>query len=125
MIVLSQLYPEGLDFRQQVRDLTEKFKKILMDNECLTVDVSGACLSRAAMDEFYKSFIDPKAELTGRITIVNTDEDFDLKLSAVQRSQYVKKPLRRFKKEQIITILSAKEMKDFVGNLQSLSGDYQ
>lgn len=114
-IILSKQYPEGIDLRQQVRDLTEQTRNLTADNNThLEIDVNNVCISRSAMDEFYKSFLAPASKLRERITIVNKDEDFELKLKAVIKSQGVKKNLRHFKKEQIFILKNANEVRHLV-----------
>lgn len=113
-IILSQTYPDNLNYRQQVRELAQQLKISIQDDPQITIDVNSACLSRSAMDEFYKSFMDPKSELSEHITIINSDKDFNLKLKAVRRSQGVKKHLRTFTKEQIITVKTPNDLKRFV-----------
>lgn len=108
-IILKNKYPSGLDYRKQVRTLASEIA-ILPEDEPLVVDVSDACLSRSAMDEFYKTFVSDKSPFANRCTVINEDEDFTLKLKAVKRSQNVRKHLRTFSQEQIITVTTADKM---------------
>ena len=110
-IILKQEYPSGLDLRAQVRALVKSLSSTPPD-EHLTINVANACLSRSAMDEFYKSFLAPSSLLSRRCTIIGEDEDYTLKLKAVKRSQNVKKHLRKFSKDQIFTVTSKEKMKE-------------
>lgn len=116
-IILSELYPQGVDLRQQIRRLAEIVRNIPEQNEQITIDVNDACLSRSAMDEFYKTFVNTQSNLARRTRIINKDDDYNLKLKAVIRSQNVKKHLRKFDKSQIITIRNANEMASFVNSI--------
>lgn len=80
------------------------------EDESLIIDVSDACISRSAKDEFYKSFVSVSSPFADRCTIVGEDIDFILKMKAVKRSQNVRKHLRTFSQEQIITVTTADEM---------------
>lgn len=70
----------------------------------------GTCISRSAKDEFNKSFVSVSSPFADRCTIVGEDIDFILKMKAVKRSQNVRKHLRTFSQEHIITVTTADEM---------------
>lgn len=118
-IILKKLYPKGLDLRQQVRWLTETVRKISLVDEPVFIDVNDACISRSAMDEFYKSFVRPESDLAKFVTITNRDEDFELKLKAVIKSQGVRKHLRRFPRDRVIIVKDAAEIKRFVEQIRA------
>ena len=114
-IILSKQYPKGIDLRQQIRNLTEQVRNIVENNDIhLEIDVNNACMSRSAMDEFYKSFMAPTSKIHKKVSVINKDEDFELKLKAVIKSQGIKKNIRHFKKNQIFVLKNADDVKRFV-----------
>lgn len=114
LIILKKLYPY-MDYRRQAAELAERLQQT---EEDIIVDCSDLCLSRSAMDQFYKDILMESSPLAGRVTLINTNDDFDKKLKAVKKTYNFKKQRIKIPKKDIITISSPDDMKRFVESLR-------
>lgn len=119
-ITIKEQYPV-MDFRSQAASLVKDVKRLAEAScETITVDCSGGIVfSRSAMDEIYKSLLDPKSPLSGRVSLTGVDEDFQKKLRAVKRSQNLKKTRVKLPDEDVLDFSSAIELKEFVTSLRN------
>ena len=109
-IYLKSLFPTDLTYRQQVKEFAKKITESV--EETIVIDVSDVCLSRSAMDEYYKQFVSLSSPLSARVSTVGANEDFELKLKAVIKTQHIKKHLRHFSAEQLISVKDAEALRN-------------